>query len=53
MKLVLVNLCNELNNGTYRHGFFGRVGAITKNKIEKKVLLFFFSIFENSGRSGL
>ena len=51
MKLVLVNLCNELNNGTYRHVFFWRVGAITKNKIEKKYFYFFFN-FRKFGSVG-
>ena len=51
MKLVLVNLCNELKNGTYRHFFFGRVGANTKNKIEKKYFFFFFN-FRKFGSVG-
>ena len=51
MKLVLVNLCNELKNGTYRHVVFGRVGANTKNKIEKKYFYFFFN-FRKFGSVG-
>ena len=51
MKLVLVNLCNELKNGTYWHVFVGRVGAIMKNKIEKKYFYFFFN-FRKFGSVG-
>ena len=49
MKLVLVNLCNELKNETYGHVFFGRV---TKNEIEKSTFFFFFFNFRKFGSVG-
>ena len=52
VKLVLVNLCNELKNGTYRHVFLGESERTRKIKLKKSTFIF-FSIFENSGRSGL